>query len=135
MLTLLSDKETHELMTAIQEASDLVEKLTRIIGCAQTVALEIKHTSDTPAPVKPKTTKSHHKTHVSRRKGRRGVAVLNEAKVLEIKRRLAAGGATVSKIARDFGVHSTTINCIKWGKTWKHVDLNQGEPAVVTLQG
>jgi len=22
-------------------------------------------------------------------------------------------------------VHPTTVNCIKWGKTWKHVQLQQ----------
>jgi transposase-like protein len=59
------------------------------------------------------------------------VAVLNEAKVLEIKRQLAAGGKSVAAIARDFGVHITTINCIKWGKTWKNVTLQQPAPVVV----
>jgi transposase-like protein len=59
------------------------------------------------------------------------VAVLTEAKVLEIKRQLAAGGKSIAKIARDFGVHITTINCIKSGKTWKHVALQQPAPVVV----
>jgi len=68
---------------------------------------------------------SQSKTRKSSRKGRRGVAVLNEAKVLEIKRQLAAGGKSVAKIAKEFGVHSTTVNCIKFGKTWKHVTLQQ----------
>jgi hypothetical protein len=31
----------------------------------------------------------------------------------------------VAKIAADFGVHITTINCIKTGKTWKHIQLQQ----------
>ena len=69
--------------------------------------------------------KSQSKTRKSSRKGRRGVSVLNEAKVLEIKRQLAAGGKSVAKIAKEFGVHSTTVNCIKWNKTWKHVVLQQ----------
>ena len=68
---------------------------------------------------------SQSKTRKSSRKGRRGVAVLNEAKVLEIKRQLAAGGKSVAKIAKEFGVHSTTVNCIKFGRTWKHVTLQQ----------
>jgi hypothetical protein len=76
-------------------------------------------------------TQSQSKTRKSSRKGKRGVAVLTEAKVLEIKRQLADGGKTVAKIARDFGVHVTTINCIKWGKTWKNVQLQQPTPVVV----
>ena len=68
------------------------------------------------------TPKSQSKTRKSSRKSR---AALTEKKVLEIKRQLAAGGKSVAKIARDFGVHSTTINCIKWQKTWKHVQLQQ----------
>ena len=68
---------------------------------------------------------SQSKTRKSSRKGKRGVAVLTEPKVLEIKRQLAAGGKSVAKIAKEFGVHSTTVNCIKWGKTWKHVSIQQ----------
>ena len=68
---------------------------------------------------------SQSKTRKSSRKGRRGVAVLTEPKVLEIKRQLAAGGKSVAKIAKEFGVHATTINCIKAGKTWKHVSIQQ----------
>jgi hypothetical protein len=75
--------------------------------------------------------KSQSKTLKSSRKGQRGVAVLTEPKVLEIKRQLAAGGKTVGAIAREFGVHMTTINCIKWGKTWKHVQIQQPVPVVV----
>lgn len=76
--------------------------------------------------------KSQSKTRKSSRKGKRGVAVLNESKVLEIKRQLAAGGKSVAKIAKEFGVHSTTVNCIKWQKTWKHVQLP--EQTVTTAQ-
>jgi hypothetical protein len=75
---------------------------------------------------------SQSKTRKSRRKGRRGVSVLTEPKVLEIKRQLAAGGKSVGKIAQEFGVHPTTINCIKFGKTWKHVQLQQQQEVVVT---
>ena len=77
--------------------------------------------------------KSHAKTRGSSRKGRRGVSVLTDVKVLEIKRQLQAGGKSVAKIAREFGVHVTTINCIKWGKTWKHVVLQQDKPATVVI--
>jgi len=76
--------------------------------------------------------KSQGKTRKSSRKGRRGHSVLTEAKVLEIKRQLAAGGKSVAKIAKEFGVHSTTVNCIKWQKTWKHVQLP--EQTVSTAQ-
>jgi hypothetical protein len=75
--------------------------------------------------------KSQSKTRKSSRKGRRGVAVLTEGKVLEIKRQLADGEKSVAKIAKEFGVHVTTINCIKWGKTWKNVQLQQPTPVVV----
>ena len=68
---------------------------------------------------------SQSKTRMSSRKGQRGVAVLTEPKVLEIKRQLAAGGKSVAKIAKEFAVHPTTINCIKSGKTWRHVAIQQ----------
>lgn len=68
---------------------------------------------------------SQSKTRKSSRKGQRGVAVLTEPKVLEIKRQLAAGGKSVAKIAKEFAVHPTTINCIKAGKTWRHVSIQQ----------
>lgn len=74
---------------------------------------------------------SQVKTSKSSRKGKRGVAVLNDSKVLEIKRQLAAGGKSVGKIAKEFGVHPTTINCIKWGKTWKHISIQQDTAAEV----
>ena len=78
-----------------------------------------------------KAPKSQSKTRKSSRKGKRGHSVLTEAKVLEIKRQLADGSKSVAKIAREFGVHVTTINCIKWGKTWKNVQLQQPTPVVV----
>ncbi len=87
-----------------------------------------KQTIPVPAGELQREVKSKSKTRKSSRKGQRGVQVLSESKVLEIKRQLAAGGKSVASIARDFGVHTTTINCIKWGKTWKHVQLQQ--PAV-----
>jgi len=105
------------------------------LDTCQHVELDItdpKQTIALPATNKvSKAPKSQSKTRKSSRKGRRGVAVLTEPKVLEIKRQLAAGGKSVAAIARDFGVHITTINCIKWGKTWKNVTLQQPAPVVV----
>jgi hypothetical protein len=43
---------------------------------------------------------------------------------MEIKRRLAAGDKA-NAICRDYKVHVTTINAIKYGKTWNHVQLQQ----------
>jgi ribosome-binding protein aMBF1 (putative translation factor) len=121
MLTLLSDKETHDLLTNIQAASDIIQNLTRIVGCAQTVTLELEQ--KTPKTVKTvKQPQSQPKTRVSRRKKRE---MLREADVREIKRILIAKELSAVKLAKRYGVHPTTINCIKYGKTWKHV-----EPAV-----
>jgi ribosome-binding protein aMBF1 (putative translation factor) len=121
MLTLLSDKETHDLLTNIQAASDIIQNLTRIVGCAQTVTLELEQ--KTPETVKTvKQPQSQPKTRVSRRKKRE---MLREADVREIKRILIAKELSAVKLAKRYGVHPTTINCIKYGKTWKHV-----EPAV-----
>jgi antirestriction protein ArdC len=121
MLTLLSDKETQDLLTNIQAASDIVQNLTRIIGCAQTVTLELgQSTTETVKTVKEP--QSQPKTRVSRRKKRE---MLREADVREIKRILIAKELSAVKLAKRYGVHPTTINCIKYGKTWKHV-----EPAV-----
>jgi|LakMenEpi03Aug12_release.lakeMendotaPanAssembly.Ray.scaffolds.fasta_scaffold01666_32 ribosome-binding protein aMBF1 (putative translation factor) len=121
MLTLLSDKETHDLLTNIQAASDIIQNLTRIVGCAQTVTLELEQ--KTPETVKTvKQPQSQPKTRESRRKKRE---MLREADVREIKRILIAKELSAVKLAKRYGVHPTTINCIKYGKTWKHV-----EPAV-----
>lgn len=121
MLTLLSDKETQDLLTNIQAASDIVQSLTRIIGCAQTVTLELgQSTTETVKTVKEP--QSQPKTRASRRKKRE---MLREADVREIKRILIAKELSAVKLAKRYGVHPTTINCIKYGKTWKHV-----EPAV-----
>lgn len=124
MLTLLSDKETHDLLTNIQAASDIIQNLTRIVGCAQTVTLELdQSTPETVETVKTvKQPQSQPKTRASRRKKRE---MLREADVREIKRILIAKELSAVKLAKRYGVHPTTINCIKYGKTWKHV-----EPAV-----
>ena len=127
MLTLLSDKETQDLLTNIQAASEIIQNLTRIVGCAQTVTLELGQT--TPETVKTvKKPQSQTKTRVSRRKKRE---MLGEADVREIKRMLIAKELSAVKIAKRYGVHPTTINCIKYGKTWKHVE--PAAPNAVTI--
>jgi hypothetical protein len=126
MLTLLSDKEIHQLHCYLNELTTAVENLTHILGGAQTVNLEIEQparqkavqVSDTPKP------QSQSKTRKSSRKGR---AVLNEAKVAEIKR-LLASGKTANAVAREYKVHFSTINCIKWGRTWKNIQPAVAKP-------
>ena len=117
---ILSDQQFQQITTALEQAFVT-------INAAQHVDLDltVKPTIAKAPAVK---AESQPKTRVSRRKTR---AALTEKKVLEIKRQLQAGGKSVSKIAREFGVHSTTINCIKWGKTWKHVSLQQELTPVV----
>ena len=117
---ILSDQQFQQITTALEQAFVA-------INAAQHVDLDltVKPTVTRAPAVK---AESQVKTRVSRRKTR---AALTEKKVLEIKRQLQAGGKSVSKIAREFGVHSTTINCIKWGKTWKHVSLQQELTPVV----
>lgn len=124
---ILSDQQFQTITTALEQAFVA-------INAAQHVEIDLT-TSKQIAPAakaekavaKPK---SQSKTRKSSRKAR---ASLTEKKVLEIKRQLQAGGKSVAKIAREFGVHSTTINCIKWGKTWKHVTLQQDKPTTVVI--
>lgn len=47
-------------------------------------------------------------------------AVLTEAAVREIRRRNAAGDSHAA-IARDMGVHKTTVASVVQGRTWRHV--------------
>ena len=122
---ILSEKQFEQMIKALDDARFALDT-------CQHVELDLTNPKQTiPLPAGEKivrTTavqKSHAKTRGSSRKGRRGVSVLDEGKVLEIKRQLQAGGKSVAKIAKDFGVHVTTVNCIKWGKTWKHVQLQQ----------
>jgi hypothetical protein len=44
-------------------------------------------------------------------------ALLTEAQVVDIRNRLA-GGSTQAALARDFGVHLSTIHLIKTGRNW-----------------
>jgi len=122
---ILSEAQFDQIIKALDDARFALDTCQHVeldlTNPKQTIALpageKIVRSSDKP--------KSQSKTRKSSRKGQRGVAVLTEPKVLEIKRQLAAGGKSVAKIAKEFGVHSTTVNCIKWGRTWKHVVLQQ----------
>jgi hypothetical protein len=127
---ILSEAQFDQITKALEAARFAVETCQHVsldlTDPSQTVALP--KASKAPAATK---AQSQNKTRKSSRKGRRGVAVLTDGKVMEIKRQLAAGGKSVGKIAKEFGVHPTTINCIKWNKTWKHVQLQQSTPVVV----
>jgi hypothetical protein len=110
---ILSDSQHLELTHALKKIQSILDSSTSVV-------------LDSAAPTITKPAgKSQVKTPKSSHKGRRGVSVLTDAKVLDIKRQLATGGKSAAKIAREYGVHITTINCIKWGKTWKHVQLQQ----------
>lgn len=126
MLTIFSDTQVRALSDSISTIHKHLAQIESVLAASQTVNFEGVTAAKT-APVAKKE-KSQVKTRVSRRG--RGRRALTAKQVLEIKRRLAAGdGATA--ISRDFKVHLTTINCIKTGKTWKHVALQQ--PAAVTV--
>jgi len=122
---ILSESQFDQIVKALDAARFVVDT-------CQHVEIDLSNPKQTiPLPAGEKIVRttavrqSQSKTRKSSRKGKRGVAVLTEPKVLEIKRQLAAGGKSVGKIAKEFGVHPTTVNCIKWGKTWKHVQLQQ----------
>ena len=113
MLTILS-------ATQVRTLSDSIKTIQGILESSQTVNFDGPTTTvKAPAPIKQR--ESQSKTHASRPRKYRA---LDMAQVIQIKTRLAAGeGATA--ISRDYKVHLTTINAIKWGKTWKHVTLQQ----------
>jgi transcriptional regulator with PAS, ATPase and Fis domain len=127
---ILSDQQFQQITTALEQAFVA-------INAAQHVEIDLtkpKQTIPLPAGEEIVRTKpvrqSQSKTRKSSRKAR---AALTEKKVVQIKRELATGGKSVAKIAKEFGVHPTTINCIKWGKTWKHVALQQDAPLAVVI--
>lgn len=135
-MLILSDTQARIIADSLLTISEHQQEIAAILQSAQHVDLDTSSTRQAvamPAGELKRTTKSQVKTRKSNRKGRRGVSVLNEAKVLEIKKALAAGTKSAVKIAADFGVHVTTINCIKWNKTWKHVQLSQGTPSSVEI--
>jgi transcriptional regulator with PAS, ATPase and Fis domain len=129
---ILSDEQFQQITTALEQAFVA-------INACQHIELDLTKPKQTiPLPAGERLVRatdvqkpeSQSKTRKSSRKKR---AALTEKKVLEIKRQLQAGGKSVARIAKEFGVHSTTINCIKWGKTWKHVTLQQDQPTTVVI--
>jgi hypothetical protein len=127
MLTILSDTQVRTLSDSIKTIDQHLATIQTLLETSQTVNFD----GTTPAVKTPKASaqaESQSKTRKSRRG--RGRRALSTQQVLEIKRRLAKGdGATA--ISRDYKVHLTTINCIKTGKTWKHVTLQQSAPVTV----
>ena len=125
---ILSDHQFQQIVTALEHAFVAINACQHVeLDMTKPAVAPAVKTVAAPPVQKPK---SQTKTRVSRRRVR---GALNERQVLEIKRQLQAGGKSVAKIAKEFGVHSTTINCIKWGKTWKHVSLQQDQPTTVVI--
>ena len=110
---ILSDSQHKEL-------TQTLIKLQSILGGSVSVSLDSKSAGATAPKAD---TEAKPKAVRRTRRGRRGS--LNETKVLEIKRQLAAGDRPASQIAAQFGVHVTTIYGIKYGNTWKSVQLQQ----------
>jgi hypothetical protein len=140
-MRILSDTQARIIADSLKTIAEHQQEIATILHNAQHIDLDSSSTKQTVAipagelkrTANARTAKSQVKTHKSSRKGKRGVSVLTEAKVLEIKKALAARTMSAAKIAAQFGVHTTTINCIKWGKTWKHVQLSQGTPSSVEI--
>jgi DNA invertase Pin-like site-specific DNA recombinase len=111
-MIILTDSQLIELNNRIGQIQRLIEtaQVIKAGGAAQPKAV-------TDAAEKPSIVGKPRK--VKRKRG-----ALNEQKVAEIKSRLAAGGESAQKIANDYGVHVTTVNLIKYGKTWKNVQAS-----------
>jgi len=100
----------------IVELNNRIGQIQRLIESAQVIKA-----GSTPQPAaiteaKPKAAK----IGATRRRRR---TLLNEAKVIEIKQRLAAGNESAARIAKSFGVHISTVNNIKYGKNWGHIKV------------
>jgi hypothetical protein len=122
---ILSDQQFQQIATALEQAFVA-------INACQHIELDMTKPAVAPVAKPTQTTESQSKTRGSSRKGRRGMQALNAKKALDIKRQLAAG-VSATQLARQYGVHVTTINCIKTGKTWKHVSLQQDQPTTVVI--
>jgi transcriptional regulator with PAS, ATPase and Fis domain len=101
------------------ELTNRINQIRTIIDSAQV----IKATAAQPKTVTEPAIQAPKPVVNKRRKARARRVMLNTAQVVEIKRRLATGNESAAKIARDYGVHVTTINLIKYGKTWKEVQV------------
>jgi len=107
-MIILTDAQVVELNNRIGQIQRLIEsaQVIKAGGALQPAAV---------TEAKPKAAK----TGVTRRRRR---TLLNEAKVVEIKTRLATK-EPANKIAKSFGVHVSTVNNIKYGKNWAHIKV------------
>jgi len=108
-MIILTDAQVVELNNRIGQIQRLIEsaQVIKASGAPQPAAV---------TEARPKAAK----TGVTRRRRR---TLLNEAKVVEIKTRLAAGNESAARIAKSFGVHISTVNNIKYGKNWAHIKV------------
>lgn len=91
----------------------------------------VLHRCDNPACVNPKhlhlgTKVDNNKEMADRCRAPSGEkhwkSKLTSEQVSEIKRRLHLGEQTQREIAKEFDVHWVTIQAIKTGRTWKHIE-------------
>jgi len=128
MLTLFSAADISAIRSHIDSITTLLDKAQTVEFQADSKpATKQLRVSDTPKPESQRKTRKSHST------GKRGVSVLSAKKVAEIKRRLLTG-TSASALAREYKVHLTTINCIKWGKTWKEVKPAEVKPALEIVE-
>lgn len=114
MLAVISDRDLHQITSLALEAQTALDNINLILNTAQTLQFEKSEPmakAEKPARIVSK----------PRRKSR---AILNTKKVMEIKQRLGKGDKP-AELSKLFKVHVTTINAIKYGKTWNHVKLPQ----------
>ena len=111
-MIILTDSQVIELNNRIGQIQRLIESA-QIIKAGGSVQPKAVTEAATPKPI------------VARkaRRARASRVGLREHQVVEIKRRLAAGGESCQKIANDYGVHVTTVNAIKNNKIWKAVQV------------
>ena len=111
-MIILTDSQIVELNNRISQIQRLIEsaQVIKSGGAAQPKAV-------TEAVEKPSIVSQ-------RRKAKRKRGALNEQQVAQIKGRLASGDESAQKIANEYGVHVTTVNLIKYGKTWKNVQAS-----------
>jgi hypothetical protein len=126
---ILSETQVRIIADSLKTIQEHQLEVRSILETAQHVVLESKKS----APKEDNRTDVVRAAKTQRKtRGTRGKTALNDAKALVIKQRLAEG-ATVRAVAKEFGVHITTINNIKWGKTYKHVQLQQTMPVAVAV--
>ena len=129
MLTILSATEVSAIADFVKSITDQLGAIQGVLDASQTVAFETP-TATVAAPPAPKPPRKYQSQGVTRKTRRKQREALNTLQVFQIKQRLADGeGATA--ISRDYKVHLTTINAIKYGKTWKHVTLQHPESCAV----